>query len=331
MTTKRNSQNDLIILIPARNEANRIPFALKALNDSYLLPNQEMKVVVCANACTDNTLEVLEEMKQRHKNLDVVLEPVPGKPRALNALLDKSEKEFKMNNKDTVVLLDANAEVQPDTIAEIAWMLHSDDELSAVSANEISLPPVSQSFLDHLLFGISDLSVSAIAMRDRKSSCTAVKGNKIKGIRFPENVISDDLWLAMKLGGDSVETHPVAFTVKDRPKNLLAFTKQRIRNIMGLYQMEEFFEPHDVREEFPMGTHEHVQAFFTEPELQEQFAELPGVYKLANIVSVPVHAVLKTAAWVGLRLSPQPPNLSHPVTRVPKEARNPVQMPSPNV
>lgn len=326
MKTEKNPQNDLVVLIPARNEANRIPFALKALYDSYLLPDQNLKVVVCANACTDNTLEVLEQLKLSHKNLDVVLEPVPGKPRALNTLLDKWEKEFRLNGRDTIVLLDANAEVQPDTIAELSWMLHSDNGLSAVSANEVTLPPISQSFLDHLLFGISDFSISAIAMRDRKSSCTAVKADKMKGVRFPENVISEDLWLAMHLNPEKVETHPVAFTVKDRPKNFFSASRKKVRSLMGLYQLEDFFEPHSIREEFPMGTHEHVQAFFSEPELQEHFLELPSVYKLANVASIPYHAALKAVAWAGYRLWPRENINSNPVT-IPEEARSPVQNP----
>ncbi len=305
-TTPNSNTNELVVLMPARNESRTISSAVSAVNDSHV-PGMDTSVLVCANACTDNTVEVLEAMRGKHKNMDVITEAVPGKPRALNALIDKAELTHRMGSEDVVMFLDANAKVQESTMSDLVHMLKSDKTLKAVSANDLALPPKSQSVLEHLLFGVSEISLSSLALRDRKASCTAVRAKAVKGMRFPEHVISDDLWMAMYLGTDSVETHPDAFVTVQPHQNFASFATNRVKHLMGLYQLEEFFPAHQVRENFPTGTHEHVQAFMVEDELQDQFMQLPAVYQAASVLALPIHAALKVAAWVGYRIMPKTP------------------------
>ncbi|MFH0970683.1 MAG: glycosyltransferase [Candidatus Diapherotrites archaeon] len=312
MTTPNSTQNELVVLMPARDEAQNLPASLSSVNASKGI-GSKMHVLVCANACQDNTVEVLEGLKKAHRNMDFITESVPGKPRALNALIDKTEQTHRMESEDVVVFLDANARVQPDTLASLTHMLHSDKGLNAVSANDVSIAPKTDSVLDHLLFGVSDISLSALALRDRKASCTAVRAKSVKGVRFPEHVIADDLWLSMYLGMDTVETHPSAHVIVPRTRVLMDFFSGRVKHLMGLYQLEEFYPAHEVRAQIPTGIHEHVQALMSEPELQDQFAELPAVYKAATLMAIPVHAALKAVAWVGYHLMPQARNHSIPI------------------
>ncbi len=302
----KTSKNELVVLMPARNEARNLPAAILGVQTSKNMNGYDWRVYVGANACTDNTLEVLEAIKQRNRRVDYVIEPVPGKPRALNALIDKAEKTNRLGNEDVVLFLDANAQLQDSTISDLVVMLKKNRKLNAVSANEITPGPLTESVLDHLLFGVSELSLSSLALRDRKSSCTAVRGKAIRGVRFPEHVIADDLWLAMYLGVDTVQTHPNAFVTVQRSNGFFSFASNQIRHIMGLYQLEEFFDAHDVRENFVTGTHEHVSALLGEQELQDHFLRLPDVYKLGNVLAVPLHAVFKAAAWIGYRVLPRP-------------------------
>ncbi len=325
MSTPNSSQNEVVVLMPAHNEAQTIAASIQAVNSSENL-NHSLHTIVGVNACTDNTVEVLEALKTKHKSLEYVMEAVPGKPRALNALLDRAEMTHRMGSEDVVLFLDANAQVQENTISDLAIMLKHDKSLNAVSANELSLPPQSDSILSHLLFGVSELSLSSLALRDRKSSCMAVRASKVKGVRFPEHVMADDLWLSMYLGMDSVETHPDAFVTVQSPKNFLEFAGKSVKHMVGLYQLEEFFPAHEVREHLPTGTHEHVEAFLREPELQNEFVRLPGVYQLSSALALPIHAALKTIAWVAYRLSPQPKNHSTPIPRhAPSPAHSPAR------
>ncbi len=305
--------NEFVVLMPARNEARTLPSAVSSLNASTDIPTKDMHVLVCANACTDDTVEVLEGLKTKNRNMDYITESVPGKPRALNALIDKAEQSYRMGNDDFVIFLDANARVQPETISELTQTLKKDKKLNAISANDIAAAPESDSILEHMLFGISELSLSTLALRDRKASCTAVRGKMVRGMRFPEHVMADDLWMAMYLGIDAVDTHPTATVHVQGSKNFLDFATKRVSHLMGLYQLEEFYPAHEVRAHLPMGTHEHVQALMGDEELQDQFMQLPDVYKAATILAIPIHAALKVAAWVGYRLSPQKRNHSLPI------------------
>ncbi len=306
-----SSKSDIVVLVPARNEAPRIAGNLEAVYASQLAAHQDLHVTVCANACTDKTLEVLDRVKRGKKNLAIIAEYVPGKPRALNALIDHTEKNYRLEKNDAVVFLDAHAEVQPNTLSELTTMLRHDKSLKAVSANRLSAAPASDSVLDHFLFGMSELSLSAIALQDRKTSCMAVRADEVKGMRFPEDVILDDYWMTMYLGGeDHVEMHPTAFTLNEAPTNFVHFAGQRLRHLMGLYQLERYFDSDRVKEEVSTGMHEHVHAFAAEKELRDQFRELPFIYQMAGVAAVPVHATLKGLAWIGYHL------LSVPTPRV---------------
>lgn len=310
-----SSQNEVVVLMPARNEARNLPSAIYAVNNSQNL-DADTHVLVGANACTDNTVEVLETLKLKNKNLDYVIEGVPGKPRALNALIDRAEKTRKLSNDDVVVFLDANAHVQENTIADLTVMLKHNKKLEAVSANDIAAAPSNDSVMDHLLFGVSELSLSSLALRDRKASCMAVRAKSVRGVRFPEHVMADDLWLTMYLGIDKVETHPDAAVVVKAPKTFFGFAKSSVKHMMGLYQLEEFYPAHEVREHFPTGTHEHAEALLRDAELQDEFVRLPGVYQAATFLAMPLHAAFKVAAWVGYRMSPQARNHSTPIPQM---------------
>jgi glycosyltransferase involved in cell wall biosynthesis len=319
-TTPNPSQNEIVVLMPARNEARNLPSAIYAVKNSQNV-DANTHVLVGANACTDNTVEVLEALKVKNKNLDYVVESVPGKPRALNALLDRAEKTRKMSGNDVVLFLDANARVQENTIADLTVMLHKNKKLNAVSANDISAAPSNDSIMDHLLFGVSEISLSSLALRDRKASCMAVRANVVRGVRFPEHVMADDLWLSMYLGIDTVETHPDASVMVQAPKTFFGFAESRVKHLMGLYQLEEFFPAHEVREHFPTGTHEHAEALLRDAELQDEFIQLPGIYQAATILALPLHAALKAAAWVGYRMSPHVKNTAKPIPQL-SEARS---------
>ncbi len=318
-TTPNSSQNEVVVLMPARNEARNLPSAIFAVNRSQNV-NANTHVLVGANACTDNTVEVLETLKLKNKNLDYVVEGVPGKPRALNALIDRAEKTRKLGNDDVILFLDANAHVQENTIADLTVMLKHNKKLNAVSANDIASAPANDSVMDHLLFGVSEISLSSLALRDRKASCMAVRAKAIRGVRFPEHVMADDLWLSMYLGIDTVETHPDAAVVVQAPKTFFRFAESRVKHLMGLYQLEEFFPTHAVRENFPTGTHEHAEALLRDAELQDEFIRLPGIYQAATLLAMPLHAAFKVAAWVGYRMSPQVRNTSRPIPQM-TEAR----------
>lgn len=309
MKPNASSQNDVIVLLPAHNRAETLPSALDAVYDSDLDRGNNLHVMVCANACTDNTLEVLESLKQKHKNLDIVTEWVPGTTRAINTMMDKVERDRTLGANDVVLFLDADAEVQKETISDLTYMLNSNKKLKAVSANTLALPPMTNSLLDHLLFGMSELSLSSIGTQDYPTALMAVRGKDAKGMRIPEEIINHDLWMEMYLGMDNVETHPHAFTIVQTPKSFMGWAERRVQRMMGLYQLEQHFHPKDVKEAYPIGTHKHMHAVARDKELRSQFKQLPSTYKAATLMALPLHTALKAVAWIGFHLmTPSPKN-----------------------
>ncbi len=302
MKTATNSQNDVIVLMPTHNRASELPSAVEAVYASELQSGSNLHVMVCANACTDNTLEVLEALKLKHKNLDIVTEWVPGKTRAINALIDKAERHHALSGNDTVLFLDADAEVQRETISDLTMMLRQNKRLKAVSANTLALPPMSNSVLDHLLFGMSELSLSTIGVQDYPTALMAVRGKEVKGMRIPEEIINHDLWMELYLGLDNVDMHPHAYTLVQTPRSFGDWAERKVNRLMGLYQLENHFDAKQVREAYPNGTHKHVHTLLREKELRQQFRQLPAVYKASTAIALPLHVALKAVAWIGYRL-----------------------------
>ena len=302
MKPNTSSQNDVIVLMPTHNRASALPSAVDAVYNSNLKAGNNLHVMVCANACTDNTIEVLEALKHKHKNLDVVTEWVPGKTRAINALIDKAERHHALGSNDVVLFLDADAEVQQETISDLTMMLSQNKKLKAVSANTLSLPPLSNSILDHLLFGMSELSLSTIGVQDYPTALMAVRGKEVKGMRIPEEIINHDLWMEMYLGLDNVDIHPNAYTLVQTPRTFMDWAERKVNRLMGLYQLENHFSPAEVRNAYPNGTHKHMHTLLKEKELRQQFHQLPAVYKASTAIALPLHAALKAVAWVGYRL-----------------------------
>jgi len=69
----------LSIIIPAHNEANRLPRSLEQVFSFLEGQAYEAEVLVIENGSTDGTLEVAQGYRSRHDNLRVVHEPGRGK------------------------------------------------------------------------------------------------------------------------------------------------------------------------------------------------------------------------------------------------------------
>ncbi len=69
----------LSIIIPAHNEANRLPRSLEQVFSFLEQQAYEAEVLVIENGSTDRTLEVAQGFRAEHKNLTVIHEPGRGK------------------------------------------------------------------------------------------------------------------------------------------------------------------------------------------------------------------------------------------------------------
>lgn len=109
----------LSILIPAHNEAAYLPDCLEALLASDPV-DLSVEVIVIANGCTDNTATIAQAYKDRLMSKGWTLEVLDiaqgGKANALNAGDTAAQG-------DVLIYLDADVQVSPPLIAQLAQVL----------------------------------------------------------------------------------------------------------------------------------------------------------------------------------------------------------------
>ncbi len=110
------------VVIPARNDAPMLAVALEALAHQTGLPaGVQVEVVVVDNGSSDGTAQVALDAGAR-----LVVEPVPGIPRAAAAGYDAARGEL-------IARIDADSICPPDWLARAVTVFAHDDELSVLT------------------------------------------------------------------------------------------------------------------------------------------------------------------------------------------------------
>jgi len=85
----------LSIIIPAHNEASRLPRTLGQVFEFLHLQPFSSEVLVVENGSTDNTLEIARDLIPRFPHLAVLHEPVRGKGNAIRSGMVSARGEFR--------------------------------------------------------------------------------------------------------------------------------------------------------------------------------------------------------------------------------------------
>ncbi|MCH2110572.1 MAG: glycosyltransferase family 2 protein, partial [Polyangiaceae bacterium] len=114
----------LTVLIPARNEAARIP----ALLTSLIQQDGLKKVIVCNDHSTDDTAEVVRRFREELPQLQLIDAPAlppgwVGKNHATQTLLDACEEDD-----ENLVFLDADVRLEPGALNRFAQCLADDPD-----------------------------------------------------------------------------------------------------------------------------------------------------------------------------------------------------------
>lgn len=101
-------KNSYLILIPAHNEEQVIEKNLDRIyNCSY--DRRKLRVVVCCDNCTDNTIKVVKRFANSHEDLDIITTEVNGGTKGKNLELSVAWLiEHGLYDKDNVVVIDAD-------------------------------------------------------------------------------------------------------------------------------------------------------------------------------------------------------------------------------
>lgn len=119
----------LTVLIPAHDEALTLPATLSSLRDQSRLPDS---VVVVADNCTDDTAAIA---RQHEAEVFTTINNVNKKAGALNQAL--SRRFDHIDNRDVIMVLDADSIIAPDFVKTALDRMESDPDLMPWAASSM--------------------------------------------------------------------------------------------------------------------------------------------------------------------------------------------------
>ena len=117
------------VLIPAHNEEAVIE---KTIDNVMAMDYEEFEVILIDDRSTDNTAEIIKKIEGKHENVKILIrekDAFPGKSAVLNDA-------FKMAKGDAILVLDADAKVDPDFLTKLVPHLEGRD-IGAVQARKV--------------------------------------------------------------------------------------------------------------------------------------------------------------------------------------------------
>lgn len=189
---KLNDQQELIsVLIPFHNSST-LELTVSDISNQELPTNTNLQVVIVCSACHSSSIKYAQEVKEKfqapNRQIDVIKESKPGKPRALNIGLQHCKS-------DIIVQIVDDIRLKPNLIASLYYALqHNPDYLAAVAvgfpanlSNNSLLMQVQRVHHDYF-YKNDEHSLIGRAFSFRK---------KLLPEGFPEETMAEDFWLEL--------------------------------------------------------------------------------------------------------------------------------------
>jgi cellulose synthase/poly-beta-1,6-N-acetylglucosamine synthase-like glycosyltransferase len=122
------SRQDVEIAIPACNEENTIATTIASFRSQDYSP--ALRIVVCANGCTDGTVDVVRRLQNSDRNLILDVTSERGKPNAWNRLREMTTAPY-------ICFADGDVIVPPTSISRMMQHLETNSILAAVGARVV--------------------------------------------------------------------------------------------------------------------------------------------------------------------------------------------------
>lgn len=230
------------IIVAAKNEEKSIPKMLDSVLIAQRLLTEKTHLIILANQCTDQTVNVASDVLHRHKqtNLEwrvIEVNDQPGKTHALNRGLDVV--------KDGIVLqIDADVRVAPASLQIMLDKLKNNNYLQVVGS--LDIPDFHGRDKSTLLY---QYQMAAQIFREERGRVLPV--GRLMAYRrdafgkYPEGLHSEDTWIALeiarKYGWKAVEVITESQVFFSPTTNWVDFLKQESRFEQGFSQLVERF------------------------------------------------------------------------------------------
>ena len=205
--------------IAVYNEAKNIKKSLLYLEDSLknLYPKYKFDLIICPNGCTDNSEEILEDIKKEFKFPIKLVSSEKGKLFAHKKILES------IRDKSPIIFMDADILVPSKTINNLLEYLDKNHKIEIISSYPYVIKPKKLTFYQRIIYPILNLKrifpmieiskydvnefhKDALNEFERKSRiyfhgrCFIIKNKEI--YKFPEKgskIRGDDTFLSLKI------------------------------------------------------------------------------------------------------------------------------------
>ncbi len=225
------------IIIPVHNEESVIGSKLKSIVEQNY-PKEKIKIYIGLDACTDNTIKVIENFDNQINIIKFESKDRMGKPKLLNNLF-----ELIQDGESIVLVTDADIILETNTLSNISKTFYNEQniitDLKLINNNSEAIEEnlyldmentikTCESKLFNIFQGVS-------------GACYAIKRKYF--LPIPENFLVDDFYVSIQ----AILQKPYAtflensFVYENRPKDLSLEFKRKIRIATGNFQNLAFF------------------------------------------------------------------------------------------
>ncbi len=229
------------VLIAAYNEERVIKEKIDSVfNTNY--PQSKIRVYLGSDASTDNTEAIIEILKQKYPNLELVkFEGRVGKISIINHLQS-------MGDEQILIMTDANVMFEPNTIFELVKKF-KDERVGMVAANivkeslnndGISLQEKKYLSLENKIKTAESNAFNLIM--GAEGGCYAIRDNLFS--KVPLKFIVDDFFITLQVlnRGKFTLFNPNAICIEDVPSDIAGEYRRKVRISSGNFQNLFFFK-----------------------------------------------------------------------------------------
>lgn len=239
--SEKDDLPNVAILIAAYNEEKVIGEKIASVFKTTY-PLSKIKVYVGSDASADNTDTIVENLKQKYQNLELVkFSGRVGKISIINHLQSLGDEEI-------LIMTDANVIFKPTTLFELVKKFR-DERVGIVAANIVK-----ESLSDE---GIAHQEKKYLSMENKIKACESNAFNLIMGAeggcyairdnlfsKVPLKFIVDDFFITMQVLNRDKFTlfNPDAICIEDVPTDTAGEYKRKVRISSGNFQNLFFFK-----------------------------------------------------------------------------------------
>lgn len=236
------SIDDLSIGIPTHDGANTLKEAILSLDRALSkIKLREIEVLICANACTDNTIEIAKEISIQLPQLNIQVFEIPEKSKV--SAMKKIEEYSRFN---PLLFIDDDIELHPAAIEKAIEKLDSDPALRGVTALLRPNPRKPKALMARFWHEIVTLQFNhpQIYYQPRAYLAGAMLLIKKPLPKIPVEIINEDQFIAFSLWPRITDAQE-SFVYFKPVSSFRVFKNRLLRLKAGFKQIQTYFPPEE--------------------------------------------------------------------------------------